>query len=361
MTAGHSKTRVTLTTAARPGAVAVLQLYGPGAGAEDVLFRITGRRDWELGRLRLVDIAGIDCGLAVLLRAGPDGVAQLMPHGGPRVVQSILEKLAEVDVLVDRETNPLALYPEADSPIQADALLAIALAASPAAIDVLLAQPGRWREAMKDGRSSDRDRLREDTRILDRLVDPPKVVVVGRPNVGKSTLTNRLLGRTVSLVADLPGTTRDWVGAVVELGGIRNAVAVRWLDTPGLRASGDGVEQRAIGLARQEIASADVLIAMRDPDQDWPAAGALPREPDLRVINKLDDNAGCTDRSGALAISALNGGGIDTLQQLIVEALGLHHVNEDVLWAFSDTLRHYSEDEDVDLSAYLASSIIEKS
>ena len=298
MTAGHAQTWVTLMTVSRPGAVAVLQLHGPGHGVEEVLERVTGRRAWEPGRLLLVDIAGVDRGLAVLLRAGSGGVAQLMPHGGPRVVQAILEKLAELGVRVERDPDPVALYPEADSPIQADALWTVARAASPAAIDLLLAQPGRWRAAMKVDRSLDRDKLREDARVLDKLVEPPTVVVVGRPNVGKSTLTNRLLGRTVSLVADLPGTTRDWVGAVVELGGvrgIRDAVAVRWLDTPGLRDSGDGVERRAIGLAREEIVSADVLIAMRDYDQDWPGSGALPREPDLRVVNKVDDDGGCVD------------------------------------------------------------------
>ncbi|NJL31882.1 MAG: GTP-binding protein [Phycisphaerales bacterium] len=57
------------------------------------------------------------------------------------------------------------------------------------------------------------------------------VVVAGQPNVGKSTLMNKMLGRSASLVADLPGTTRDWVAGWVELEG----VALHWMDTPGLR------------------------------------------------------------------------------------------------------------------------------
>jgi tRNA modification GTPase len=349
-------------TASRPGAVAVLQLHGlvptpgadPGAGVEDVLGRVTGQRAWEPGRLRLVDIAGIDRGLAVLLRAGVDGVAQLMPHGGPRVVRSILEKLADLGVRVESAPDPMALYPEADSPIQADALFAIARAASPAAIDLLLAQPDLWRKTVRDPRSIDRNKLQRDSKVLDRLIEPPTVVVGGLPNVGKSTLTNRLMGRAVSLVADLPGTTRDWVGAVVQLGGFDDAVAVRWLDTPGLRDSTDTIEQRAIGLARDQIASADVLIVMRDPQQGWPEPGALPREPDLRVVNKVDEEGGCVVDPGAIGISALAGRGIDTLQRRIIETLGLDRVGGDNLWAFSQTLQAYAHGDTNALKDYLA-------
>lgn len=352
MTIGPTETRVALTTALRPGAVAVLQLYGPAV--VDVLTRVTGKSDWEPGRVRLTDIAGVDRGLAVLIRGGPDGSAQLMPHGGPRVVQSILGKLAELGVRPEPEPDPVALYPEADSPIEADMLAAVARAASPAAIDLLLAQPARWREAMRRRKAIDRETLLRDARVLDHLIDPPTVVVVGRPNVGKSTLTNRLMGRSVSLVADLPGTTRDWVGGLVEVGNTRGAVAVRWLDTPGLRESGDGIEQRAIGIARRVIQEADVLIAMRDPQQDWPEAASLPREPDLRVVNKVDQASEAASWPDTITLSAKTGRGIDTLQQHIIEALGLHSITPAALWAFSETLRLYVRGEVRDLDKYLA-------
>lgn len=351
MTPGPAQTRVTLATALRPGAVAVLQLYGPAV--EDVLLRITGKKDWEPGRVRLVDIAGVDRGLAVLIRGGAEGSAQLMPHGGPRVVQTTLEKLAGSGVLIESSPGPTAVYPEADSPIEADTLAAVARAASPAAIDRLLGQPVLWRQALRDPQAIDRDRLVHDARVLDRLIAPPTVVVVGRPNVGKSTLTNRLLGRSVSLVADLPGTTRDWVGGLVELGGAHDAVAVRWLDTPGLRDSEDAIEQRAIGLARRVIESADVLVAMRDPEQDWPDDGVLPRMPDVRVVNKIDDEAGPTSWPDAVTISAKAGRGVEVLQRRIIDAMGFSAVVPAALWAFSETLRRYAGGEIEDLDAYL--------
>jgi len=349
--ADGGRTHVCLATASRSGAVAVLQLMGGDVQA--VLQRITGRGGFEPGRVYLAKLAGIDRGVVGLLRDGREPVAQLMPHGGPRVVQLILEKLAEIGVSIQREPDPLALYPEADSPIQADVLHATSQAASPAAIDRLLAQPQAWRNALREPSGIDRKHIARDSGVLDQLIDPPTVVVVGRPNVGKSTLTNRLMGRTVSLVADLPGTTRDWVGAVFELGGIRDAVAVRWLDTPGLRASDDTVEQRAIVLARQVIESAQVLIVMRDPQTDWPEADVLPREPDLRVVNKIDEPGDPDAWPAAIQLSAQNGRGVDVLQQQIIERLGLHQVRADCLWAFSDRLRAFVENGREDLMDYL--------
>ncbi len=341
--------RVTPATALRPGAVAAVLLHG--SGITELLSGLTGRETWEPGHVYWVDMAGIDRGLATLVRGGDRGCAQLMPHGGPRIVQNLLTKLTELGAVIDDAPDPAVLYPEADSQIQADALAAVARAASPAAIDLLLAQPRLWRKAIQTPADVDRESIRGTSLLLDRLIDPPTVVVVGRPNVGKSTLTNRLMGKTVSLVADLPGTTRDWVGAVVELGGVHDAVAVRWLDTPGLRASDDTVEQEALGIARNVIASADVLISMRDAQQDWPKPGALPREPDLRVVNKIDQSDGVWP--DAIPISAATGRGIDTLQQRVVAALGLGRIEPDPLWAFSDTLRRFVLGETDGLSGYL--------
>jgi tRNA modification GTPase len=339
-------TRATLTTANTPGAVAIVQLHGEAVA--DVLEQLTGKSDWTARRARLCQFGDIDEGLAIWLTGE---AAQLMPHGGPRVVQKLIEHLtANLGCAYDATPDPCKLYPEANSPIEADVLDAIARAASPAAIDLLVVQPSLWANLLKQGGlSPDQSHATlERSHILDRLINPPTVVVAGPANVGKSTLTNALMGRSVSLVADLPGTTRDWVGALVELsatGKTRNAVAVNWLDTPGLRVSDDAVEQRAIALARQQVERADVLIAMRDPQQDWPDASTLPREPDLWVMNKVDaadklrhDHDG-SDRATPLRISAANGLGIDLLQCAVVDRLGLGVMKPDSPWAFNAMLR----------------------
>src|SRR5690606_28944502 len=133
--------RVTVATAPQPGAVGLLQLHGPGAVA--LAAALTGRPMPAAGRVALRGFEGIDEGLVAALR---DDWVQLMPHGGPRVVQRLVERLIELGATCDAEPDAREMYPEAASPVEADVLAAIARAASPAAIEVLAAQPALWRE-----------------------------------------------------------------------------------------------------------------------------------------------------------------------------------------------------------------------
>jgi small GTP-binding protein len=353
-------TRVTLTTANTPGAVAMIQLHGDAVVG--TLERLTGRVNWNDRRAYLVNFANIDEGLGVLVN---NHTAQLMPHGGPRVVQRLLQHLtAELGCAYDATPDPREIYPEADSPIEADMLDAIAKATSPAAIDLLSQQAYLWRGLLQQAGGVSREsrkQIVERSIILNHLLNPPTVVVAGPANVGKSTLTNALMGKAMSIVADLPGTTRDWVGGLVELSAsndAQQAIAVNWLDTPGLRDSDDTVEQRAIQLAKQQIEQADVLITMRDRDQPWPDAKALPRKPDLWVINKVDDAQKPDDHAGLssaspLAISAIKEIHLDRLQSIVIGRLGLDDLLSEP-WAFSDALVSLFADSDYNaLSRYL--------
>lgn len=265
-------------TASRPGAIAIIQLIGPSV---ELLRALTGVDDWPLHKIRLVDFSGIDEGLAVRLS---NDVTQLMPHGGVRVVQRITERLTQLGASVSgdviRKNDPLHLYPEARDRIEALMLAALARAQSPLAVDLLMEQPRRWREFLQSGAALAKEDLAR-SRRLNRLIDPPIVVLAGRPNVGKSTLSNALIGRALSISYDMPGTTRDYIAGRIDLGGL----VVDWHDTPGIRTTDDAIERRAIELATRLIARADMLIALRDPQTDWPQ---LPRQPDLRAINKID-------------------------------------------------------------------------
>jgi tRNA modification GTPase len=339
MTRATLDARVTLVTPPSAGAVAILHVAGPDAVT--ALRELTGRRDWPSMRLRLVDLARIDEGLAGVLG---DDLIQLMPHGGPLVVSKLLERLSALGVRYDADPPVRQLYPEASCELEAWALHTMARAASPMAVDHLAAQTALWRQWL-DTPAARREPIadilaRSDQ--LDRLVMPPSVVVAGPANVGKSTLTNRLLGRNAALVADLPGTTRDWIAGLTTLAGL----AIRWTDTPGLRPSADPLEQHAIALAAQVIAQADLLIVMRDPWNSFPDAQALGgRAPDLTVFNKIDTLAASdlaireTDHTHAL--SAATGQGVEALvddlvRRLIGDAVGHGPPRR---WAFAPILR----------------------
>lgn len=358
--------RIVTATSANAGAVALVQLHGEGA--VQVLKLLTRIDDWPAGRLRLVEFDAIDGGLAVVLQGRGGGPwVQLSPHGGVRVVQRLLDRLVELGATHEPEPNSRQVYPEVGSALEADMLAAMAMAASPAAIDLLARQPDLWSRAAKEGvTAAVRQAVLTRSEALDRLITPATVVLVGPPNVGKSTLTNRMMGRAASIVADLPGTTRDWVAGLVELSSAAkkmndnaaatNSIAVRWFDTPGLRTSDDPIEQHAIALARQVIHAADVLIAIRDSEHDWPSIAQTGREPDIWIVNKVDDvgtQPADAGRSGAspLAISAVTGRGIDDLHKRIVTALGLADWQDRELWAFSPTLRQFCERGDARLLA----------
>lgn len=350
---------VQVTTAPAAGAIALVQLQG--AGAVDHLRRLTRRDDWPEAAVRLASFGDIDEGLAVALR---DDWVQLMTHGGKRVVRRLLEELVAAGAVATNALPARTLFPEAGCDLEADALALLGRATSPGAVDRLLDQPRAWTawlDLAVSQREFSQDILRRSD-VLDRLIEPATVAVVGRPNVGKSTLTNRMLGRQASLVADLPGTTRDWVAGLATLTSDVQGLGlvVRWCDTAGVRSEGDAadpIERQAIALAASVLKEADVLVAMRDPATGWPAAADLPRMPDLWVNNKCDllserpageseESVGRT-REHPLQLSAASGEGVAALAELCRQRLGFR---DDVAaepkddcgprpWAFCDRLR----------------------
>lgn len=317
--------RLTITTARAPGAIGIVQLTG--TGTVSILESLTGKRP-ALARYTLADFDGIDEGVVALLR---EDWAQLMPHGGMHVMRRLTQRLVELGAQPADTVPPRELYPEARDEIEAKMLAALAEAASPAAVNLLLDQPRLWRQRDAESAAPDDHDPRR------HWLRPPSVVLVGRANVGKSTLTNLVMGRDASLAADLPGTTRDWVAGLAELPTPVGELAVRWFDTPGLRPTSDPIEQRAIELAQRVVAGADVLVVLRDPQTDWPEI-RVRRQPDLWVMNKADTltnpPAGEGRREAPLAVSALNGLGLDSLGRAVAERLGLLSLRADQPWVF---------------------------
>jgi tRNA modification GTPase len=160
-----------------------------------------------------------------------------------------------------------------------------------------------------------------------------RVPIVGRPNVGKSSLFNALLGEERSIVAALPGTTRDRVSESLELDGVRVTLS----DTAGLRESAEPVE--TIGIARARAALAESPLALWVVDgsaalhsEDRVIAGSLAGKPVLVAINKADRGAAFDEGAvlGSLAgatpsavrVSALTGTGIPALRGELSRLLG---------------------------------------
>lgn len=294
------------TPAGRAAALAVIDLSSRSADELDAFIRICAGVRTEPGELRLARLAGVDRGLVI--RWTPT-FAQLTPHGGTAVVDELLNALAAGGAEVVAAFPPEEAYPEARSDVDARALAALARAASPLAVDLLLAQHGRWASGRRVAASP---RTGRDDRLM-RLIEPALVVVVGAPNVGKSTLLNTLAGRDLALVAGEAGTTRDHVGAWVNLGGL----VVRWVDTPGIRTAA-GPEADAIAIASRLAMDADLLVGVGDGASADPVM-LLPRMPDLVVALRSD--LGLPGWAHGLVVSARTGAGVADLVELVRERL----------------------------------------
>jgi tRNA modification GTPase len=144
------------------------------------------------------------------------------------------------------------------------------------------------------------------------------LAIVGRPNVGKSSLFNRLVEQDRAIVTEIPGTTRDTISETASLHGI----PVRFVDTAGIRAGEDRVERLGVERSYQAMADADLTLVVIDASQPLHADDeALLSHPANRLVvaNKVD-LAGIPIE-GSIGVSALTGQGIDTLRTRILQAI----------------------------------------
>jgi tRNA modification GTPase len=152
--------------------------------------------------------------------------------------------------------------------------------------------------------------------------------IVGRPNVGKSSLLNALVGRDRAIVSPHPGTTRDTIEVAFDLDG----VLLRIIDTAGIRTTADTLEQEGVRRAREAIEQAELLIVVLDggtelTEDDHQLLAETVSKPRVLVRNKCDlpahwsfhDVQGEAAASPLIALSALHGQGLPDLERAVVQ------------------------------------------
>jgi tRNA modification GTPase len=204
--------------------------------------------------------------------------------------------------------------------------------------------------------------LKHAVAMLERLVsshtqgrilrDGALTVLIGRPNTGKSSLLNALLGEARAIVTPVPGTTRDLIEEQVEVGG----VPIRLVDTAGIRETSDAVESLGVARSQAALARADLLVLVLDgaeplSPEDRHLLAQIEARPALVVVNKADLPvvvtpamlAACTP-APIILLSTQTGAGLDALTAALrAHLLGAGHAAESPTLA---TLRQREAAED---------------
>lgn len=159
------------------------------------------------------------------------------------------------------------------------------------------------------------------------------VVLVGQPNVGKSSLLNQLAGEETAIVTEVPGTTRDAIRQAIEIEG----VPLHLVDTAGLRETDDAVEKIGIARTRAAIEKANLVLLLSDSrsgatEEDQAILHSLPAGlPVIHVYNKIDLLSGLPrifhqedspEGAADIYVSAKTGAGIETLRRKLLEVAG---------------------------------------
>lgn len=383
-----------IATAPGRGGVGVIRISG--SNLLPFAFALTGKqprpRYATLADFKAADGAVIDTGL-LLHFPGPhsftgEDVLELQGHGGPVVMQMLLSRCLDLGARLAEpgEFSRRAFLNGKMDLAQAEAVAdLIDVATASAARSAVRSLQGEFSraigelneelinlrmlvEATLDFPEEDIDflkaadafgRLRRlDAKlaeIFDRagqgklLQSGLHVVLVGQPNVGKSSLLNRMTGDELAIVTPIAGTTRDALRSTIQIEGI----PLHIIDTAGLRATDDVVERIGIERSWQEIERSDVVLLLVDAregitEADREILGRLPeRLQRITVYNKIDLAGRAAERHDehdahgdavAISLSAKAGSGIDLLRAELLRIAGWHQT-EDVFIARERHLR----------------------
>lgn len=248
------------------------------------------------GRLDLCQAEAVADLIEASSDAGRAAAWQHLDGALSRRVHTLRDAILDARALVEAHLD----FPEEDLPASAEREITAGLDAVIETIDALGATFARGRLA------------REGVRVA----------LVGKPNVGKSSLLNALLGRERALVSPEAGTTRDYLEEPAALGSLRLLLC----DTAGLRADAASVERAGIERTREVIASADVLLVVLDASQPRDALDAVVLDaaagrPQVVIRNKVDLPHAWPSRPSMTDVSARTGTGLALLGERVAAAL----------------------------------------
>jgi tRNA modification GTPase len=379
---------IAVATAPGKAGVGVVRISGKNLTAiiQALFQKVLEPRQANLLTLRDSDGQAIDQLIAIYFSApasftGED-VLELQCHGGPQLLELVLKRCLELgknEGLVIAEPGEFSLRAYLNNKIdlaQAEAIADLIDAQSEAAvlgaarslqgtfsddINALIEEITQLRilvestldfpeeeiEFLENAQARQRllavktklQALRSGAKQGKILRDGIQLVLVGAPNVGKSSLLNRLAGEEVAIVTPIAGTTRDRVKESIQIEG----VPMHIIDTAGLRQTSDEVEAKGIERTWDAIRLADLVIFLTAPNAEKEAnelraqilAAIPPKCPVLELINKSDllSQDPNSVKNQALLISAKTGQGIDTLKQRILETVGWNGPQEGAIVA----------------------------
>lgn len=250
-------------------------------------------RAYLAGKLDLSQAEAVADIIASSSRAAHALAANQMRGGYSDALEGLCEKLLELTALLELELD----FSEEE---------------------VEFADRAQLREAMQRI-GAHIDALRNSFTLGNAIKEGVAVAITGAPNVGKSTLLNRLLNEERVLVSDIAGTTRDVIEERINIDG----VVFRFLDTAGIRATDDRLEQMGIQRTMSSIERAQIVIYMTDAARlaaGAPVAPEFPLRADqklLVLVNKTDTAPDCPLPEGTIGISARNGDGIESLRRIL--------------------------------------------
>ena len=171
----------------------------------------------------------------------------------------------------------------------------------------------------------------EDMKAYSSISNDVKVVVIGLPNSGKSTLINAIIGDKVSIVSEKAGTTRDVVSSACSIGGVR----FLFKDTAGIRESSNEIEEEGIKLSKRALKSADIVLYLAEKESDFKKLPVFKGKKNIFIVNQIDINKRKAP-IGGFAISAKTKKNLKSLKEELVKS----YLSLDQAELLSVNLRH---------------------